>query len=78
MILKFPCLKRDAAMVDRYGPGMPYHPYQARLSAFGAGISFSDMVDFQVDQFTRQELARDADIAWVDQSYPGIRDQVMA
>ena len=53
-------------------------PYQARLSAFGAGISFSDMVDFQVDQFTRQELARDADIAWVDQSYPGIRDWVMA
>ncbi|MCK9593597.1 MAG: hypothetical protein M0Q91_16460 [Methanoregula sp.] len=77
MILHFPCLKRMDHNDVRNGPNHT-HPFQSRLSTFGVGISFSDMVNFQVDQFTRNELALDADISWVDQSYPGSRDQVSA
>jgi hypothetical protein len=69
MILTFPCLKRDAAMIARYGPSMPFHPFQSRLSAYGVGLTFSEMVDFRVDQFTRSELSRDADLP-VDLTYP--------
>lgn len=77
MTLHFPCLKRMDQSNDRNGSNHT-HPFQSHLSTFGAGISFSDMVNFQVDQFTRNELALDADISWVDQSYPGSRDQVSA
>jgi len=77
MILHFPCLER-MDQSDAWNESNHTRPTQSRLYVFGAGLTFDEMCEFQVDQYTRRELARDADIPWVDQTYPGIRDEVPA
>lgn len=76
MILHFPCLTRHDPEDIRAGR-IDKKWYQRRLSEYNQGVSFADMVDYRLDQYTRAVLAENADHA-VDLTYPCIRDQVEA